>query len=83
MHQVLEVVVGKAHDMYPSVVSSLMGESPTCGQDTAVILGAVDWCSCTDFLMISSSVMFLVTTGNVWPLLKMKGHVVLALRKFI
>ena len=56
--------VGKAHDMYPSVVNSLMGESPTCGQDTVVSLGAADWRSYIDFLMLSSSVIFLTTTGT-------------------
>ena len=51
--------VGKAHDMYPSVLNSLMGADPLGGHET--VGGATchwcDCCCCTDCLTVSCSVI--------------------------
>ena len=53
--------VGNAQEMYPSVLNSSMGTLPFSGQGT--IWSSVGCLWCTDFLMVSFSVIFRATTG--------------------
>ena len=54
--------VGKAQEMYPSVLNSSMGTLPFSGQGTTwSSVGCLYWC--TDFLMVSFSDIFRATTG--------------------